>query len=185
MKPELLPRVVPVETLRPRLVPICRPSHRLDESPPCRSFLPRSRDGPIPHWVAPHSWRMALRAYNGVGQSSGAGCAGRCGREPADVGREPDRAPADGVGPVAATRSRRGEPMIGLRELALLAVVVLVLYGRSGVLKSRQFQTIWPWIAPVRRSPGRPGGLRTPAADPRHATEIPTSLSPKAKTRPK
>ena len=41
--------------------------------------------------------------------------------------------------------------MMGLRELAILAVVVLVLYGRSGVLKSRQFQTIWPWISPQRR----------------------------------
>src|SRR5262245_59444572 len=46
--------------------------------------------------------------------------------------------------------------MIGLRELAIVAVVVVVLYGRSGVLKSRQFQTIWPWIAPMRRtSPGQ------------------------------
>src|SRR5262249_34568105 len=42
--------------------------------------------------------------------------------------------------------------MIGLRELAILAAVVLVLYGRSGVLKSRQFQTIWPWISPQRRA---------------------------------
>jgi hypothetical protein len=41
--------------------------------------------------------------------------------------------------------------MMGLRELMLVAVVVLVLYGRSGVLKSRQFQTIWPWISPQRR----------------------------------
>jgi hypothetical protein len=39
-----------------------------------------------------------------------------------------------------------------LRELMLVAVVVLVLYGRSGVLKSRQFQTIWPWISPQRRT---------------------------------
>jgi hypothetical protein len=42
--------------------------------------------------------------------------------------------------------------MIGLRELILVAIVVLVLYGRSGVLKSRQFQTIWPWISPQRRT---------------------------------
>jgi hypothetical protein len=47
--------------------------------------------------------------------------------------------------------------MIGLRELAILAVVVLVLYGRSGVLKSRQFQTIWPWLSPQRRM-NRPAG---------------------------
>jgi hypothetical protein len=45
--------------------------------------------------------------------------------------------------------------MIGLRELAILAAVVLVLYGRTGVLKSRQFQTIWPWISPQRRA-GQP-----------------------------
>ena len=55
--------------------------------------------------------------------------------------------------------------MIGLKELAFLAVVVLALYGRSGVVKSRQFQTIWPWIAPVRRTPRRPAGLRPAAAD--------------------
>jgi hypothetical protein len=41
---------------------------------------------------------------------------------------------------------------MGLRELMLVAVVVLVLYGRSGVLKSRQFQMIWPWISPQRRT---------------------------------
>ena len=46
--------------------------------------------------------------------------------------------------------------MLGLRELAMVATVVLVLYGRSGVLRSRRFQSIWPWIAPVRRKPGRP-----------------------------
>jgi hypothetical protein len=51
--------------------------------------------------------------------------------------------------------------MIGLRELALVAVVVVVLYGRSGVIKSRQFQTIWPWISPARR----PGQGRRMAAD--------------------
>ena len=55
--------------------------------------------------------------------------------------------------------------MIGLKELVLLALVVLALYGRSGVVKSRQFQTIWPWIAPVRRTnPRRPAGLRTASA---------------------
>jgi hypothetical protein len=45
--------------------------------------------------------------------------------------------------------------MLGLRELAMVAAVVLVLYGRTGVIRSRRFQTIWPWIAPVRRKPGR------------------------------
>jgi hypothetical protein len=47
--------------------------------------------------------------------------------------------------------------MIGLKELAVLAAVVLALYGRSGVLKSRRFQAIWPWIAPVRRTAGGTG----------------------------
>jgi hypothetical protein len=50
--------------------------------------------------------------------------------------------------------------MIGLRELAILAAVVLVLYGRSGVLKSRQFQTIWPWISPQRRASKMIGVVR-------------------------
>jgi len=45
--------------------------------------------------------------------------------------------------------------MIGLKELVLVALVVLALYGRSGVLKSRQFRTIWPWISPVRRPAAR------------------------------
>jgi hypothetical protein len=47
--------------------------------------------------------------------------------------------------------------MIGLRELALVATVFLVLYGRTGVLKSRRFQAIKPWISPVRRTSGRSG----------------------------
>ncbi len=47
--------------------------------------------------------------------------------------------------------------MIGLKELVLLAVVALALYGRSGVFKSRRFQQVRPWLSPVRRTPpGRP-----------------------------
>ena len=51
--------------------------------------------------------------------------------------------------------------MIGIRELFIVVVVALALYGRSGVLKSQRFQSIWPWMAPVRRTPpaarrGRP-----------------------------
>ena len=49
--------------------------------------------------------------------------------------------------------------MLGLRELAIVATVVVVLYGRSGVLRSRRFQSIWPWIAPVRRKPGPAGTI--------------------------
>jgi hypothetical protein len=47
--------------------------------------------------------------------------------------------------------------MIGLREVAMVAAVVLVLYGRTNVIRSRRFQAIWPWIAPVRRKPGQAG----------------------------
>jgi hypothetical protein len=55
--------------------------------------------------------------------------------------------------------------MLGLRELAMVAAVVLVLYGRSGVIRSRQFQSVWPWIAPVRRKPGRPATGGSPRQD--------------------
>lgn len=82
----------------------------------------------------------------------------------------------------AIAYNRRGEPggrgkgvsMFGLRELAVVATVVVVLYGRSSVLRSRRFQSIWPWIAPVRRkpAPARTGGsarrdrLEAPPAHP-------------------
>ena len=55
--------------------------------------------------------------------------------------------------------------MLGLRELAMVAAVVLVLYGRTGVIRSRRFQSIWPWIAPVRRKPGRPAAGGGPGRD--------------------
>jgi hypothetical protein len=55
--------------------------------------------------------------------------------------------------------------MLGLRELAMVATVVLVLYGRTSVLRSQRFQTIWPWIAPVRRKPGRTGPNTGPSPD--------------------
>ncbi len=66
--------------------------------------------------------------------------------------------------------------MIGLKELAVLAAVVLALYGRSGVLKSRRFQTIWPWIAPVRRTAVGPRSARGSATEPRQAD--PSAQSP-------
>ena len=50
------------------------------------------------------------------------------------------------------------------KELALLAVVVLVLYGRSGVLKSRQVQTILPWISPSGDRPRRRAPTTTPTS---------------------
>ena len=73
--------------------------------------------------------------------------------------------------------------MIGLRELAILAVVVLVLYGRSGVVKSRQVQTILPWISPLRRT----GHRRLPGSAPRsgqRSTGGATSPGPRAKQGP-
>ena len=45
--------------------------------------------------------------------------------------------------------------MIGLREMLIIGMVVLVLYGRSGVLKGERAQTILPWLSPVRRTPRR------------------------------
>jgi len=45
---------------------------------------------------------------------------------------------------------------MGLKELVLIALVTLVLYGRSGVLKSERAQSLLPWVSPVRRRP-RPG----------------------------
>lgn len=55
--------------------------------------------------------------------------------------------------------------MIGIRELFIVVVVALALYGRSGVLKSERFQSIWPWVAPVRRtSPAARRGRPDPAA---------------------
>ena len=75
------------------------------------------------------------------------------------VGTDTDRrfGSVSGRGRVLALEERGVHDRVG--ELAVLAAVVLVLYGRSGVLKSRQFQTIWPWISPVRRTTdGTDGG---------------------------
>jgi hypothetical protein len=59
----------------------------------------------------------------------------------------------------------------GLREIALLAVVVLVLYGRSGVQVARRGGGLLPWwLSPVRRTPAsavrarRHGPTPSPAA---------------------
>ncbi len=48
----------------------------------------------------------------------------------------------------------------GLREILVVAVVSLLLYGRSGLLMHRQFQAIRPWLAPARREPPRPTPAR-------------------------
>ena len=64
--------------------------------------------------------------------------------------------------------------MIGLKELLLIGMVVLVLYGRTGVLKSRQAKTIMPWLSPVRRTTARRVAPGSPtAAVPGRPSRIP------------
>jgi len=73
--------------------------------------------------------------------------------------------------------------MIGLKELVLVALVVLVLYGRSGVLKSRQFRTIWPWISPVRRPMARTATSRAVGAARTWAGVVSDSTGPANKSK--
>jgi hypothetical protein len=40
----------------------------------------------------------------------------------------------------------------GLRQIALVALVVLVLYGRSGLQVARRGGGLPPWLSPVRRT---------------------------------
>jgi hypothetical protein len=75
--------------------------------------------------------------------------------------------------------------MIGLKELAVLAAVALALYGRSGVLKSQRFQSILPWIAPVRRTSGRPGAAKGTAADPQRAAPSVDSAPRGSRAKPR
>src|SRR4051812_20788587 len=44
--------------------------------------------------------------------------------------------------------------MLGPRSMVVIAVVTLVLYGRSGVLRTTRARTVWSWLSPVRRTPG-------------------------------
>lgn len=44
--------------------------------------------------------------------------------------------------------------MLGPRSIMVIVMVVLALYGRSGVLRSRQARAILPWLTPTRRPPG-------------------------------
>ena len=48
----------------------------------------------------------------------------------------------------------------GLREILVVAVVTLLLYGRSGLRMHRQFQALRPWLGPARREPPRPTPAR-------------------------
>ena len=49
----------------------------------------------------------------------------------------------------------------GSREVALLVVVALVLYGRSGLQVARRGHGLPPWLSPVRRT--SPSAARTRA----------------------
>jgi hypothetical protein len=53
--------------------------------------------------------------------------------------------------------------MIGLREILIIGMVVLVLYGRSGVLQGERARTILPWLSPIRRTPPRQRATRRAA----------------------
>ena len=104
--------------------------------------------------------------------------------------RSHGRSSRAGRGPVlGGLRRGRGMPMLGLREVTIVATVVLVLYGRSGVLRSRRFQSIWPWIAPVRRKPAQPGaarrdtGPRPPRGRRRHRHDRPYPQAPPVPAR--
>jgi hypothetical protein len=48
----------------------------------------------------------------------------------------------------------------GLREILVVAVVTLVLYGRSGLLMHRRFQALRPWLGPPGREPPRTTSVR-------------------------
>ena len=53
----------------------------------------------------------------------------------------------------------------GLREILVVAVVTLLLYGRSGLLMHRRFQALRPWLGPARREPPRPTPARRGVGD--------------------
>lgn len=54
--------------------------------------------------------------------------------------------------------------MIGLKELVLIGLAVLVLYGRSGVGSNRYVRAVRPWLSPTRRP-----GYNPPATAPAKA----------------
>ena len=51
----------------------------------------------------------------------------------------------------------------GLKEIALVAVVVLVLYGRSGLQVARRGGGLPPWLSPVRRTAASAAQVRAQA----------------------
>ena len=64
--------------------------------------------------------------------------------------------------------------MIGLREFLLIGMVILVLYGRSGVLKGQRAQKVLPWLSPIRRPTSRqsPSARGSRSANPRLTSRI-------------
>ena len=64
--------------------------------------------------------------------------------------------------------------MIGLKELVLIGLAVLVLYGRSGVSSHPYVRVLRPWLSPMRR-PGY-GPRRGPVAAPDAAPAGPRAM---------
>lgn len=48
--------------------------------------------------------------------------------------------------------------MLGLREVVIVGVVALILYGRGGLQHTRHVRTVWSWMIPRRtmRAAARP-----------------------------
>jgi len=59
--------------------------------------------------------------------------------------------------------------MLSVRTILVLVGIALALYGRSGVLQSRQARAILPWLTPARRSRQGPDSTEpsNPPAAPR------------------
>ena len=57
----------------------------------------------------------------------------------------------------------------GLREVVLVALVTLLLYGRSGMQIARRGRGLYPWLSPVRRTSAARANAR--------ANPVPTSSS--------
>ena len=86
--------------------------------------------------------------------------------------------------PAAMELNRRsGGIMIGFKELVLLAVVVLVLYGRSGVLKDRRVRAVLPWISPQRRLARPRGAVQDPRPSRPQSTRTAATPSGPARAR--
>lgn len=56
--------------------------------------------------------------------------------------------------PLGAVWALLGIP--SLPEILVIAVVALIMYGRSGVLPGRHLRALQPWLSVARRGTGRP-----------------------------